>query len=87
MAPNTARWIFAEVELKERGIAGAVIQMAEKYHVEERCIIFSGIEDVIWESRTGARIMGNQTGSGWGPISVISGKSRKRCWREGIFMR
>ena len=40
---------FAEVELKERGIAGAVIQMAEKYHVEERCIIFSGIEDVIWE--------------------------------------
>ena len=49
MAPNTARWIFAEVELKERGIAGAVIQMAEKYHVEERCIIFSGIEDVIWE--------------------------------------
>lgn len=23
--------------------------MAEKYHVEERCIIFSGMGDVIWE--------------------------------------
>ena len=61
---------FAEVELKERGIAGAVIQMAEKYHVEERCIIFSGIEDVIWEIQD------------W-----CKNQSRKRCWREGIFMR
>lgn len=40
---------FAEVELKERGIAGAVIQMAEKCHAADRCIIFSGMEEVVWE--------------------------------------
>lgn len=40
---------FAEVELKERGIAGAVIQMAEKCHAADRCIVFSGMDEVVWE--------------------------------------
>ncbi len=49
MAPDAAGGLFAEVELKERGIAGAVIQMAEKCHAADRCIIFSGMEEVVWE--------------------------------------
>ena len=37
------------MELKERGIAGAVIQMAEKCHAADRCIVFSGMDEVVWE--------------------------------------
>ena len=62
---------FAEVELKERGIAGAVIQMAEKCHAGQTGAS-SSLGWTRWSgrSRTGAGAIKSQRVSGWEPTSA-----------------
>lgn len=76
---------FAEVELKEKGIAAAVMRMAQTYHAADRCVIFSGMEDVIREIQNWCQSHGKPDGMRLGANIRCLKKDQKEMLDRGDF--